>query len=227
MDLYAVASLLLLPTILLMVTAQWLVKSTFNKYARLGTLSDLTGAQAAEKIMQIEGVLGVTIQEGRGFLTDHYNPIKKSLVLSPQVYRSKSIAAIGVASHEAGHAIQHKKGYFFLHIRSILVPSAKIGSILGPLLLMIGLLFQLLNLINLGILFFTLSVIFTFITLPVEFDASTRALKLLSSGNILTENEQQGARHVLQAAALTYVASALMSVIQLLRFIGLSQRRRN
>lgn len=214
------------------------VKSTYRKYGTVRARSGMTGAQAATRILQMSGIQDVQIQHIAGELTDHYDSSKKVLRLSDTVYDSQSVAAIGVAAHECGHALQHRKGYFPLKLRSFLVPIANIGSRLGlPIVilgLVLGLRFQLpgggyFSLSEIGIWIFSIAVLFQIVTLPVEFNASGRALKVLGEYGIMNEDELDDCKHVLGAAALTYVAAAAASILQLMRLIALSgnRRRRN
>ena len=198
------------------------VKTTFAKDARVRSMSGMTGAQAAERILHAAGIYDVVIQHIQGDLNDHYNPRNKTLSLSDSVYGSASVAAVGVAAHECGHAIQHNKAYAPLIIRGALVPVANLGSTLAWPLIIIGLLFSRNSgsvLITAGIICFSLAVLFQLITLPVEFNASRRALRMLSDTGILGSDELVGTRKVLSAAALTYVASAAAAILQLLRLI--------
>lgn len=206
------------------------VKTTFNKYAQYRSMSGMTGAQAAERILRAAGIYDVTVQHISGNLTDHYNPGKKTLGLSDSVYNSTSVAAIGVAAHECGHAIQHQQGYFPLNLRTAIVPVANIGSTLAWPLILIGLLFSRNTgswLIQIGILCFSFAVLFQLVTLPVEFNASKRALVLLGKQGILNESELPYTRKVLGAAALTYVAGAAAALLQLLRLVLLFGGRRD
>lgn len=206
------------------------VKSTFRKYDRVRSMSGMTGAQAAERILLSAGIRDVSIQHVSGELTDHYDPRNKVLRLSDSTYGSASVAAVGVAAHECGHAIQHQKAYAPLLVRSAIVPVANIGSTLAWPLIVIGM-FITSNtgtlLINIGILCFSLAVLFQLVTLPVEFNASSRALRLLGDTRILGTEELKSTRKVLKAAALTYVAGAAASILQLLRLLFLSSGRRN
>lgn len=198
------------------------VKSTFNKYSQYRSMSGMTGAQAAERILNSAGIYDVTVCHISGSLTDHYNPSKKTLNLSDSVYGSNSVAAIGVAAHECGHAIQHQKNYVPLTLRTAIVPVANIGSTLAWPLILIGLFFNRSTgamLINLGILSFSFAVLFQLVTLPVEFNASRRALHILGEQGILSDSELPYTRKVLKAAALTYVASAAAAILQLLRLV--------
>ncbi len=198
------------------------VKSTYNKYSQYRSMTGMTGAQAAERILNSAGIYDVSIRHVSGNLTDNYNPMKKTLNLSDTVYGSTSVAAIGVAAHECGHAIQHQKGYVPLTLRSAIVPVANIGSTLAWPLIVIGLFFTSSTgsfLINLGIICFSFAVIFQLVTLPVEFNASSRALKTVEQLGILGDSELPYTKKVLSAAALTYVASAAAAILQLLRLV--------
>ncbi len=198
------------------------VRMTYNKYARRQSKSGMTGAQAAEKLLHAAGIFDVQILHVSGKLTDHYDPRNKTLSLSDSVYASSSVAAIGVAAHECGHAIQHDKNYVPLNLRSAIVPVANIGSAISWPLILIGLLFSGSTasfFIELGILAFSFAVIFQLVTLPVEFNASRRALRMLSDQQILADTELRASKKVLRAAALTYVASAAAAILQLLRLI--------
>ena len=225
---------LVVPTIILSIIAQFMVKSTFSKYSRISCSKRITGQDAAALLMKANSIRDVSIEAVGGSLTDHYDPSAKVLRLSQPVYNQNSIAAVGVAAHETGHAIQHARGYGPLALRSTLVPVANIGSRVGPLLAMVGLFISsnpssssIAQLIfNIGILLFGGAVLFYVITLPVEFDASMRAIAILRSNNVLTPDELKGVKKVLTAAALTYVASALTALMSLLRLILLSQNRR-
>lgn len=221
-------TLVLIGAILCMI-ASARVKSTYNKYSRYRSMSNMTGAQAAERILHAAGIYDVTIRPVSGNLTDNYNPGNKTLNLSESVYGSTSVAAVGVAAHECGHAIQHQKKYAPLSLRSAFVPVANIGSRLSWPLIFIGLLFSSSTgtmLINLGIIFFSFAVIFQLVTLPVEFNASRRALQILGDTGILNSEELPMTRKVLSAAALTYVASAAAAILQLLRLVMLFGGRR-
>lgn len=206
------------------------VKSTYNKYAKYRSASGMTGAQAAERILRAAGIYDVRIGHVAGELTDHYNPKTKVLNLSDSVHSASSIAAIGVAAHECGHAIQHARGYVPLNLRSAFVPVANFGSTLAWPLILIGVFINSQSsqlIINAGIFLFSFAVIFQLITLPVEFNASRRALALLNQNGILGQQELHGTKKVLFAAALTYVASAASAMLQLLRIILLFGGRRN
>ncbi|MCR5236337.1 MAG: zinc metallopeptidase [Lachnospiraceae bacterium] len=206
------------------------VNSTFRKYARIASTTGMTGAQAAQHILNSEGIYDVSIQHIAGNLTDHYNPATKTVNLSDATYGSSSVAAIGVAAHECGHVIQHHTGYVPLNFRTALVPVANIGSKAGVPVIILGMILGAnSSLITLGIALFSFGVLFQLVTLPVEFDASRRALKLLGNLGILNPDEVRDSRKVLGAAAMTYVASAFASILSLLRLIILfgGNRRRD
>ena len=218
---------LVVPTILLSLWAQFKVKSTFEKYSRVRSRSGTSGAQAAQLLLNANNISNVSIESVAGSLTDHYDPGHHVLRLSQPVYGQATIAAVGVAAHETGHAIQHARGYGPLGLRSTLVPIANIGSSIGPWLAIAGLAVPSLGiLLNIGILLFAGAVAFYLITLPVEFNASSRALAILAQNQVLDAEELRGVKKVLSAAAMTYVASALTAVMSLLRLILLSRRRR-
>ena len=221
--------LLVLVGALLCIGASAKLNSTYRKYAGVRCMSGITGAEAAQRILNAAGIHDVSIEHVAGELTDHYDPRNKVLRLSDSVYGAASVAAIGVAAHECGHAVQHSQGYVPLKVRSALVPAANIGSKLGIPLVVIGLLFGLYSsLVPVGIWVFALAVLFQVVTLPVEFNASSRALVMLQNCGITGGQETGYCRKVLWAAALTYVAAAASSVLQLLRLILLSGgRRRN
>ena len=217
--------ILVVPTLILSMIAQVKVKSTFSKYSQVRSSRNISGRDAALLLLKANSINNVAVEAVKGSLSDHYDPRSKKLRLSEPVFAQPSIAAVGVAAHEAGHAIQHAKGYAPLVLRSTLVPVANIGSSFGPWMAIAGFFFQFPLLINLGIILFGGAVLFYLITLPVEFNASARALAMLKSNNILTPQELEGAKKVLTAAALTYVASALTALMSLLRLILLSRRR--
>lgn len=219
--------ILVLIGLILTMFASFQVNSTYSKYAKVRSMSGMTGAEAAQRILWSAGINDVQIEHISGSLTDHYDPRSKVLRLSDATYGSNSVAAVGVAAHECGHAIQHKEGYAPLSIRSALVPAANIGSRLGIPIILLGLLFGSGSLlINIGIWVFSLSVLFQLVTLPVEFNASGRALRLLENYGILGSQEIGQCRKVLNAAALTYVAAAAASILQLLRLVLLFGGRR-
>ena len=223
LDIYYV--ILVVPTILLSMWAQFKVKSTFSKYSQVRCSRGISGAQAAQLLLQANNISNVSIENVAGSLTDHYDPSHHVLRLSEPVYGQSSISAVGVAAHETGHAIQHARGYGPLALRSILVPVANIGSSLGPWIAMAGLAMSFGFLLNIGIMLFAGAVAFYLITLPVEFNASSRALAILSQNQVLSGEELKGVRKVLSAAAMTYVASALTALMSLIRLILLSRRR--
>jgi Zn-dependent membrane protease YugP len=204
--------------------AQFKVKSTFKRYSQVATANGFTGAQAAEAVLRNEGVQGVGIRPVAGQLSDHYDPRSKTLNLSEDVGVAASVAAVGVAAHEAGHAVQDARGYKPMQIRSSLVPAATIGSQLWIFPAFIGLILGSTGLVNVGLVLFLAVVIFQLVTLPVEFDASRRALVALEGGGLLAQTELDGARKVLQAAALTYIAALAASIGQLIYFFIASRR---
>jgi Predicted Zn-dependent protease len=211
------------------VAASCKVKFAYGKYSRKMSSSPLTGAQVAQKILRDAGITDVVVQRSAGHLSDHYNPRKRTVNLSSEIYNSKSIAAISIAAHECGHAIQHDTEYSPLSFRSILVPVANIGSTLAWPLIFAGMLFNnhtTVMFLNFGIFAFSLAVLFQIVTLPVEFDASKRALTILTDSRILTQEEMRGAKSMLNAAALTYVAAAMAALLQLVRIVLLTKRRR-
>jgi len=215
--------ILALPGLLLGLWAQMRVRSAFGQYSRVPNSRGITGAQAARLMLDFYGLHDVRIEETGGFLTDHYDPRHRVLRLSPDVGRSPSIAALGVAAHEAGHALQHAKGYLPLQVRTAIVPAVQFGSFLGPLLFMVGFALQAIagfgfNLAVLGLLLFALTAVFALITLPVEFDASNRARKELMAMGILGPQEMAGVNKTLNAAALTYVAAAVAAIGQVLYY---------
>lgn len=216
---------LILPALALSLFAQFKVKSTFAKYSQIASQSGYTGEHAARLILEQNGLLGVRVERVAGSLTDHFDPRTNVLRLSESTYANRSIAAIGVAAHEAGHAIQHDTGYLPNKVRSALVPLANIGSTAGPYMAMFGLILSMQILLNIGILLFGFAVLFYVVTLPVEFNASSRAMSVLEEQGMLNPEELRGARKVLSAAALTYIASALMAFASMLRLILLSRNR--
>lgn len=217
---------LLLPALAFAIWAQTKVRGTYKKYSRVKSRASITGAQAARRILDSQGLTDVKVEQVAGKLTDHYDPRKRVLRLSEGVYGSPSLAALGVAAHETGHALQHKFDYAPLKLRSGLVPVAQFGTWLAFPLFFIGFIIPSVNwMMDLGILFFAGAVAFSLVTLPVEYNASARAIKILSSGGYLAPDETDGARKVLSAAAWTYVAAATMAVLQLLRLILLRGAR--
>jgi Zn-dependent membrane protease YugP len=217
--------IMLIPAIVLVLWAQWLVKSTFSKYSKVEASSGLSGAEAAKRLLQEGGLSDVKIEEISGSLSDHYDPRTRILRLSETTSNSKSVAALGVAAHEVGHAIQHKEAFGAFRLRQSFVPVANIGSSMAIPLFIAGLIFTMPKLMDIGIVLFSAAVLFQVITLPVEFNASSRALALLQSRGILIEKEVGEAKKVLNAAALTYVAATAMAVVQLLRLVVLRNSR--
>ena len=212
--------LFMVPAFILSLVAQGLVKSSFSKYSKVGNRRGITGAEAARRILDSSGLSNVRIEaaQGRG-LSDHYDPRTKVLRLSPDVYGKASLASVGVAAHEAGHALQDSRGYTPLKLRSALVPAAQLGSTLAWPLLFLGMFLGVMGMVKLGVIFFSGAVLFQVVTLPVEFNASARAMRALEGVGILSGDELSGARRVLSAAALTYVAAAVTAVLQLLYFL--------
>ena len=206
--------------------ASWNVKRTFNKFSRTANLRGLTAENVAASILRLSGITDVRIERVRGDLTDHYSPTEKVLRLSDSVYGKTSVAALGVAAHECGHAIQHHTRYAPLKLRSLSVPVANIGSTLSWPLILLGILLGFTGLAQAGVFLFTFVVLFQLITLPVEFNASRRAMAVLENANLLQGDELTGARKVLSAAAMTYVAALASSILQLLRLVLLTQRSR-
>ncbi|MCL4867340.1 MAG: zinc metallopeptidase [Anaerolineae bacterium] len=211
--------LLALPAMLLGLYAQAKVKSNFNKYSQVRTARSQTGAEVARALLNSRGLYEVQVEESQGFLSDHYDPRSRTLRLSPGVYRSPSVAAAGIAAHEMGHALQHANGYVPLQIRSALVPAVQFGSSLAPWIIIIGFVIQFYSLAWLGVILFSGAVLFSLVTLPVEFDASRRAKQLLVSEGLLSVHETEGVNKVLDAAALTYVAAAIAAIGQLLYWV--------
>ncbi|MEE0878812.1 MAG: zinc metallopeptidase [Treponemataceae bacterium] len=223
MDIYYL--ILVVPALILSFIAQGMVQSTFKKYSSKKIERNITGAQAANYLLQKNDVTGVTVKPISGSLTDNFNPTDMTLNLSEPVYNVSSIAAVGVAAHETGHAIQHNKGYLPIKFRSMLVPVANLGSSAGPLLAILGLTLSFSFLVDIGLILFFGSVLFYLVTLPVEFNASSRALKTLKEAGVMNKEELKGVKKVLGAAAMTYVASALVSLGNFIRFFLLTKRR--
>lgn len=218
----------MLPCLILSIYCSTKVNTTFNKYSQVANKRGLTGAQAAYQVLMANGVTGVKIEPVSGNLSDHFDPRTNTIRLSESVYNNASVAAVGVAAHEAGHAVQHAQGYLPNKIRSAIVPVANIGSKLSWIFIFIGLLLpvQYSFVITLGIVFFSFSVLFTLVTLPVEFNASKRALQTIQGNNMLYADEYDGAKKTLSAAAMTYVASAATAIAQLLRLLVITNRKR-
>ncbi len=215
--------IMLLPALILSVIASALVKTTFSKYSGVPSGSGLTGAEAARRMLSHSGVQGVKIERVDGFLSDHYDPVSKTLRLSPGVYGSDSLAAVGVACHEAGHAVQHARGYFPLKIRTALVPVTQFGSTFSYWIILLGLLMSGTEfgvfLVKLGVILFAAAVLFSFVTLPVEWDASARAKREMQLCGIVNGSNADGASSVLNAAFLTYVAAAASALMTLLYYL--------
>ena len=224
-DMYYIV--LVVPCIILAFWAQARVKSTFNRYSQVLNRRGLTGAQAAEAVLRQNGVTGVRVEWVAGKLTDHFDPRTNTIRLSNAVYSSTSVASVGVAAHEAGHAVQYAVGYFPIRLRAAIIPVTQFGSMAAFPLIILGLFMNSGILIDLGIWAFALSTVFQLVTLPVEYDASHRAVTLLDSTGILAGQEVGQTRKVLNAAALTYVAAAAASILQLLRLLILFGNRRN
>lgn len=221
----------MLPAILLMMAAQYYVSSTYKKWSKVRNRSNLTGAQAANRLIQAGRLYDVNVEAVSGNLSDHYDPRHKVLRLSSGVYQTSSVAAVAIAAHELGHAMQDHEGYFPLRIRSIMVPAVNIGSMLGWIFIFLGLFLQITGLAWLGVIIFAAGALFALITLPVELNASARAKRLLvETGIVVGQDEQNGVNKVLNAAALTYIAALLTSIMQLLYFTsmvgGMGGRRR-
>ncbi len=211
--------LLLIPVLLLSFYAQMQVSGSFRRYSASSNRRRITGAQAAEAVLRANGVYNVPIRMCRGHLTDHYNPRENTIYLSESVYNASTIAAVGVAAHEAGHAVQYAVGYGPIRLRNAMIPVTQLGSKFSFILLMIGMLLYSQTLFLTGIILFSATTFFQLVTLPVEFNASGRAVRAIEGGLLLDEDELRGAKKVLRAAALTYVAALLMSILQLLRFV--------
>ena len=223
--------LIVLPCLILSMLASSSVNSTFNKYAKVNSARHLTGAEAAQRVLSANGVRGVRIERVSGNLTDHYDPKTNVIRLSDSVHSSTSVAAIGVACHEAGHAVQYAQNYGPIRLRAAIIPITNIGSKLAMPLILAGILFSFLGnfsytLVYLGIAAFSLSLVFQLVTLPVEFNASRRAMETIESSGLLTVDEQRGAKKTLKAAAMTYVAATAVALAQLVRLMVLFGGRR-
>jgi len=223
--------IIVLPCIILSMWASSSVNSTFNKYSKVNSMRHLTGAEAAQRVLSANGVRGVRIERVSGNLTDHFDPKTNVIRLSDSVHSSTSVAAIGVACHEAGHAVQYAQNYGPIRLRAAIIPVTNIGSKLAMPLILLGILFSFLGnlsygLVYLGIACFSLSLVFQLVTLPVEFNASRRAMDTIESSGILTEEEQRGARKTLKAAAMTYVAATAVALAQVVRLLVLFGGRR-
>ena len=218
--------IILIPAMLLSMYAQFKVSSTFAKYSQTRNRRGVTGAAVAQELLSANGIHDVSVEHVKGNLTDHYDPRTRTVRLSDSVYNSTSLAALGVAAHEVGHAMQHNVGYVPLALRSSIVPAANIGTRLAWPLILIGMFLSIYDLIWVGVILFSFSVVFYVVTLPVEFNASSRATEMLVYNRILEPDEVGPAKKVLSAAALTYVAAAIVAVMQLLRFVLMFSRRR-
>ncbi|WP_350342672.1 zinc metallopeptidase [Proteinivorax tanatarense] len=217
----------LIPAILLTLFAQAKVKSAFAKYSQVRTQNGYTGNQVAEKLLREQGIYDVDVELTGGKLSDHYDPRSKKVRLSSDIYNGSSVASVSVAAHEVGHAIQHAQGYSQLKLRNAIFPLARLGSSMAWIFIIAGLIFAEggYTMMNIGIVLFSMAVLFQIITLPVEFNASSRAVNLLDSSGVIVANEKVGAKKVLNAAALTYVAAMATAVAQLVRLIALRNRR--
>lgn len=213
------------PGFLLMMWSQRKVKGTYRRYAKIRSTLGMTGAQVAQTILAKKGIRDVQVEQVAGELTDHYDPRAKAVRLSQGIYNSSSLAAAAIAAHECGHVLQDVQGYKFMNVRAALVPAVNLGSRLGPILIIGGVILNVLGLAWLGVAFFASVLIFHVVTLPVEFDASARALRLIDELGILQGEENKGAKAVLQAAAFTYVATAFYALLNLLYYISLISRR--
>jgi uncharacterized protein len=226
---YGLYILFSLPALLLGFWAQMKVRSAFKKYSRIRSQNGLTGAQIASRILEMNNLRDIDIEESKGRLSDHYDPGKKVLRLSPEVFRGNSIAAAGIAAHEVGHAIQHGTGYALLQLRTTLVPTVRIGSWLGPIIFMLGLFIQSAlgtQIAWVGLILFAATAVFAILTLPVELDASRRAKSALTTSGLIYQDEMRGVNRVLNAAALTYVAAAIQAITTILYYITLLSGRR-
>lgn len=219
--------ILVIPALILSMIAQIGVKSTYKRYSNMMNNRGLTGAMAAQKVLAYYGIYNVRIEQVSGSLTDHYDPRANVIRLSSGVYSGSSIAAVGVACHEAGHAAQHAQNYAPIKIRSSILPIANIGSSMGMILAVVGYFLSFSFLVNLGILLFAFVVLFQLVTLPIEFNASSRAIKVIDETGLLDSDEQRGAKKMLAAAAMTYVASLLVSLMSLIRLILRFNSRRD
>jgi Zn-dependent membrane protease YugP len=217
-----------LPALLLALLAQWKVQSAYRKYSRIRNMRNLSGAEAAQTLLRSNGLSHVEIQAARGVMSDHYDPSKKVLHLSPDVARNPSVAALGIVAHEVGHALQDQADYMPLRVRSGLVPMVNLGTWLGMILFFVGLVIEFSGLVWVGVVFFSGSVVFALVTVPVERDASRRALQILKADGLVGTTDIQGIQSVLSAAALTYVAALAQALSQLLYFVmlatGMSRR---
>lgn len=219
--------IVLIPVLLLSVYAQAKVSGSFNRYSQVQNRRRVTGAQAAYEVLRHHGIFDVNIRPCSGKLTDHYDPRDNTIYLSEPVYNADTVAAVGVAAHEAGHAVQYAVGYGPIKVRSAIIPVTQFGSQFAFIALMLGLVLYSQTMFAIGIVLFGTTTVFQLVTLPVEFDASARALATIEGGGLLDEEERRGAKKVLAAAALTYVAALLMSLVQLLRYLLIFSGRNN
>ncbi|MEE0733440.1 MAG: zinc metallopeptidase [Acutalibacteraceae bacterium] len=219
----------ILPCLVISMIAQTKVSSTFSKYSKIPNTRHITGVEAAQSVLSAHGITNVRIERVAGKMTDHFDPRSNTIRLSESVYDSPTIAAVGVAAHEAGHAVQHAQGYLPNKLRSAILPVCNVGSKISWILIIVGLFLPVQYdwVLYLGILFYAASVVFTVVTLPVEFNASKRALAAIRNSTMLEGNEYSGARSVLSAAAMTYVAAAFTAIMSLLRLLVIANRRRN
>ncbi len=224
---YDPSFIILIPAMIISFVAQMKINSTFDKYSKVYSINGYTGAQTARALLDANGLYDIPVEVTSGRLSDHYDPRRRVMRLSHDVYYGTSVASLGVAAHETGHAIQHKNNYVPLTVRNTIVPVVNLSSSMSWILFFLGIVLGWSGLISLGILLFSAVVVFQLITLPVEFDASRRALAILGDKGILYADELKGAKAVLSAAAMTYVAAALMAVSQLLRLILISNRNRD
>lgn len=209
----------MLPAILLVLFAQLLVSARYNRFGKVPTYGRVTGKEVAEEILRQNGITDIQVCQIAGKMTDHYHPTKKVINLSEGVYGSTSVAAVGIAAHEAGHAVQHAKGYVPIKIRTALVPVCNLGATLSFPLLILGVVMNAFALVNIGLILFATATVFQLVTLPVEFNASRRAMAFIKTSNLFSRDEISGARKVLTAAAFTYVAALAQSVLQLLYYV--------
>ncbi|MBZ9635865.1 zinc metallopeptidase [Clostridium sp. FP1] len=222
---YDSTMIILLPAIIISALAQFKIKASFSKYSKVNSANGYTGAQVARMLLDDGGIFDIPVEIVGGKLTDHYDPSKRVMRLSQEVYNGTSVAAIGVAAHETGHAIQDKENYAPLKIRNAIVPVVNFSSNASWLLFLMGIILSVPSLVNIGIILFSGVVVFQLITLPVEFNASSRALTILESRSILYGDEIKGAKSVLSAAAMTYVSAAIMAISQLIRLVLISRDR--
>lgn len=218
--------ILIIPALLFGLWAQFRVKSAYARYSKVQNVNGMTGADAARYVLEQNGVYDISINRIAGNLTDNYNPTNKTINLSDGVYSSTSVAAVGIAAHEAGHAVQHAVGYFPIKLREAIIPVTQVGSTLYLPIILLGMFFNSYSTITVGIILFASITVFQFVTLPEEFNASNRAIETIENGNLLYGDELSGARSVLKAAALTYVAALVSSMAQLLRLVLMFGGRR-